>query len=139
MAHSLEGRSPFLDHKVVEAAMALPDRERMLWHGRGKRWLRRRYGSLLPRRIRHRKKAGFSVPVDGWFRGPLQALCRDVLLSPQALQRGYFRPERLRALIEEHGTGIHRHGHVLWTLMMLELWFRRFIDDDPDSLTNGTG
>lgn len=130
MANSLEARSPFLDHTVVEAAMTLPDTDRMLWHGPGKRLLRRLYGSMIPRPILRRKKTGFGVPVDQWFRGPLQELCRDILGGPRAQQRGYFRPEAVRALIERHRTGQENRGRVLWTLVMLELWFRRFVDGD---------
>ena len=130
MANSLEARSPFLDHHVVEAAMTLPDTDRMLWHGPGKRLLRRLYGSMIPRPILRRKKTGFGVPVDRWFRGPLQGLCRDILRDPRAQQRGYFRPEAVQALIERHVAGKENLGHVLWTLVMLELWFRRFVDGD---------
>ena len=130
MANSLEARSPFLDHHVVEAAMTLPDTDRMLWHGPGKRLLRRLYGSMIPRPILRRKKTGFGVPVDRWFRGPLQGLCRDILQDPRAQQRGYFRPEAVQALIERQVAGKENLGRVLWTLVMLELWFRRFVDGD---------
>ena len=110
--------------------MTLPDTDRMLWHGPGKRLLRRLYGSMIPRSILRRKKTGFGVPVDRWFRGPLQGLCRDILRDPRAQQRGYFRPEAVEALIERHVAGKENLGHVLWTLVMLELWFRRFVDGD---------
>lgn len=130
MAHGLEARSPFLDYRVVEAAMTLPDTDRMLWYGPGKRLLRRLYGSMIPRPILRRKKTGFGVPVDRWFRGPLQELCRDILRDPRAQQRGYFRPEAVQVLIERHVAGKENLGHVLWALVMLELWFRRFIDGD---------
>jgi asparagine synthase (glutamine-hydrolysing) len=71
---------------------------------------------------------GFGVPVGHWFRGEMQPYLRENLLSEKAARRGYVRPEVVSRMVEEH-TGARRdYTHQLWTLLMLELWFQRFID-----------
>lgn len=128
MGNSLEVRSPFLDHRLVEAALNLPDDARLKWYGPGKLVLRRLYGHLLPPDILKRTKAGFSVPLDDWFRGPLAGLARDTLLSARAQQRGLFDPTTVERLIDQHVQGETRRGTLLWALLILELWFCRFLD-----------
>jgi asparagine synthase (glutamine-hydrolysing) len=129
MAHSLECRSPFLDHRVVEFALSLPiERKLRLRPGRSKAILKSAFADLLPPEIIHRPKMGFGVPLDRWFRGPLQDELRSILLDPVALDRGMFRPEAVRTLIDEHVQGHRDHAYRLWGLMMLELWFRRHVD-----------
>ena len=128
MANSLEVRSPFLDHKLIEATVNLPDDARMLWRGPGKRILRRLYSPLLPKDLLKKPKAGFSVPIDDWFRGPLRDTVYDVLLSTTTEQRGIFQPQTLRNLVERHTVHGENVGNMLWTLIMLELWLRKFVD-----------
>jgi asparagine synthase (glutamine-hydrolysing) len=83
---------------------------------------------LLPREIIHREKQGFGVPLDRWFRGELRELAADTLLSARAAGRGYFRPEAVRRLIDEHVSQRANWHQQLWNLLMLELWHRMFID-----------
>ncbi len=129
MAHSLECRSPFLDHRVVELAISLPASRKMRWRGgRSKVVLKEAFADLLPPAIRNRPKMGFGVPVDRWFRGPLKAELRAVLLDPVALNRGLFRPEAVAKLIDEHEARTRDHAYKLWALLMLELWFRHQLD-----------
>ncbi len=129
MAHSLECRGPFLDHRVVEMALALPvGRKLRLRGGRSKVALKAAFADLLPPPIRTRPKMGFGVPIDRWFRGELKDELRAVLLDPISLDRGIFRPEAVRTLIEEHESGLRDHAYRLWALLMLELWFRRYLD-----------
>jgi asparagine synthase (glutamine-hydrolysing) len=71
---------------------------------------------------------GFGVPIGHWFRGKMQPFLREVVLSEKALHRGYFKPEAVKRLIELHARGERDYSHQLWTLLMLELWFQRFID-----------
>ena len=71
---------------------------------------------------------GFGVPVDRWFRGELKDELRAVLLDPRALARGLFRPEAVATLLDEHAEGRRDHAYRLWGLLMLELWFREYID-----------
>jgi asparagine synthase (glutamine-hydrolysing) len=129
MAHSLECRSPFLDHRVVELALAMPlARKLSARPGQSKRVLKRAFADLLPREIQRRAKMGFGVPIDRWFRGALKDELRAVLLDPVALARGLFRPEAVKRLIDEHILGRRDHAYRLWALLMLELWFRHHID-----------
>ena len=120
MAVSLELRSPFLDHKVVELGLALP-RELAF----GKAALKRAFAADLPPAIAARGKSGFGVPLDRWFREDLEATARELLLGND---RGLFRRAELERLLREHGAGRADHGHRLWCLCMLELWQRTYVD-----------
>ena len=129
MAHSLECRAPFLDHRVVELAAAMPlDRKLRFRPGRSKVVLKRAFADLLPPPIRTRPKMGFGVPVGRWFRTELEQELREILLDRSTLDRGLFRAETVRNLIAEHRDGRREHGHRLWALLMLELWFRQHLD-----------
>lgn len=138
MAHSLEARCPFLDAEVVEFAARLPVRWKV-WGTAKKVLLRRALRDLLPPEILGRPKQGFGVPIDVWFRGPLKDLAFDTLLSPRAADRGLFRPAAVRHLLEEHVSGRADRRYQLWNLLMLELWYRTFIDQDGDGRQNGWG
>ncbi|HEY8461044.1 MAG TPA: asparagine synthase-related protein, partial [Blastocatellia bacterium] len=126
MANSLEARSPFLDHEVMEFAARLPV-EIKFRGGRLKSLLKRAFADLLPPQNANRRKMGFGVPIGQWFRGPLRDLLRDALLSPVALGRGYFREPEVRRLVDEHLERRADHASQLWSLLMLELWHREFI------------
>jgi asparagine synthase (glutamine-hydrolysing) len=127
MAHSLEARSPFLDHEVMEFAAALPPHLKL--RGRtAKALLKDLLAPLLPPELLHRPKMGFGVPLDHWFRGPLRDFLRDTLLSPRCLGRGYLHADAVRTLVEEHIAGRRNWHYLLWDLVVLELWFRTFID-----------
>ena len=129
MAHSLECRGPFLDHRVVELALAMPlERKIQLRSGRSKLILKRAFADLLPPPIKARSKMGFGVPISRWFREELKDEVRAVLLDPVSLNRGLFRPETVRRLLDEHIDGTREHSYRLWALLMLELWFREYID-----------
>ena len=137
MAHSLECRSPFLDHRVVELALSLPiDHKLRLRGGRSKVVLKTAFADLIPPSILTRSKMGFGVPLDRWFRGPLRDHLSEVLLDPQTLARGLFRPEAIRVLIEDHVSGRRDHAYRLWALLMLELWFRHHLDTVPNAACN---
>jgi len=123
MAHSLELRSPFLDHEVVALGLALPDSLKMR-RREGKVALRRAFADLLPPEVTTRGKTGFGVPLGRWFRSDLREVAHDLLLS----ERGWFRPEAVRRLLDEHGSGRADHGHRLWCLLMLELWVREHVE-----------
>jgi asparagine synthase (glutamine-hydrolysing) len=123
MAHSLELRSPFLDHEVVALGLALPDSLKV--RGReGKVALRRAFGSDLPADVARRGKTGFGVPLGRWFREDLRELAHDLLLR----DRGWFRSDEVRRLLREHESGEVDHGHRLWCLLMLELWVREHVE-----------
>ncbi len=127
MAVSLEARSPFLDHHVMEYAASLPENLKL----RGlttKYLLKRVLKTLVPEENLTRSKMGFGVPIGYWFRGAMQPFLRQTLLSDKALARGLFKPEAVRSFIDRHVDGKADHSQRLWSLLMLELWFERFID-----------
>jgi asparagine synthase (glutamine-hydrolysing) len=126
MAHGLECRQPFLDYRVVELAAALPLRYK-LHRGQTKWILKQAFADLLPQSIMRRPKMGFGVPLAAWFRRELRDYARQVLTDPQALSRGYFRPEAVRRLLDEHERGAWDHSHRLWSLLFLELWQREWM------------
>ena len=127
MANSLEARSPFLDHHVIEFAASLPEKYKL----RGfttKYLLKQMLRKLLPAENLDRRKMGFGVPIGHWLRGKLQPFLRETLLAEASLKRGLFRPEGVKRLVELHTRGERDYSPQLWTLLMLELWFQRFID-----------
>lgn len=128
MANSLEVRCPFLDPEVVGYGLSLPTRLKMgRWGLSAKKLLRAAFAHLLPPAIRRRGKMGFGVPIAHWLRGELRGYARDVLLSPECLGRGYFRPEAVRRLLDEHAAARADHADRLWALLVLELWHREFL------------
>jgi asparagine synthase (glutamine-hydrolysing) len=129
MAHALEARSPFLDHQLMELAATIPFGLKV--RGRMTKYiLKRALGGLLPDEILHRRKMGFGVPIDHWLRHELRELATETLLAPRAIQRGYFRRETIARLLDEHIRGKAGWHYRLWTLLMLELWHRTYIDGD---------
>ena len=127
MAHALEVRSPFLDHRVVEAALAIPTRWKL--RGTTSKWiLKRAFAESLPPAIRKRGKRGFAVPLGDWFRGELRELACDLLLDRDARIGRFLRLEPVRRLVVEHLAGRASHEYRLWTLLFLEMWCRRFLD-----------
>jgi asparagine synthase (glutamine-hydrolysing) len=131
MAHSLEARSPFLDQDVVDFGVSLPVPYK--FRGRAGKWLlRRAFQSDLPPDILKRRKMGFAVPLEKWFRGPLRAIASDVLLDGTAERRGIVRRDYVSRMIDDHVSGRRLHHARLWSLLMLELWFRSHVDDTAD-------
>ncbi len=127
MAHGLEARSPLLDHQVVELAARIPPSYKM--KGRAtKRLLKRVAKRFLPVDVVDRPKMGFGVPLDHWLRHQLRDLSAECLLGERSRQRGYFQHAVVRRYLEEHWSGRGRWSHLLWNLVMLELWHREFID-----------
>ena len=127
MAVSLEARSPFLDHHLIEFAASLPEKLK-LRRLTTKYLLKQVLKKLLPQENLDRRKMGFGVPIGHWFRGKLQPFLRETVLSERALKRGLFKPEAVKQLVELHTRGERDSSHQLWTLLMLELWFQKFID-----------
>ncbi|MFQ5406830.1 MAG: asparagine synthase (glutamine-hydrolyzing) [Anaerolineales bacterium] len=127
MAASVEARSPFLDHQLVEIVAGMPPALKM--RGKiGKYLLRQVFRDKLPAATLTQPKHGFGVPVGNWFRGRLRDYLIDNLLSARSAQRGLLRPAPLRRLVDEHLTGVRDHGHALWTLLALEIWHQVFLD-----------
>ncbi|MCK4325607.1 asparagine synthase (glutamine-hydrolyzing) [bacterium] len=127
MANSLEARSPFLDHKLMEFSASIPSSLKL----RGltsKYILKKALREVLPPQIMRRGKMGFGVPIGRWFRNELKDYLYEVLLDEVSLKRGYFNENYVKQLLDEHCQGGYDHGNRLWALLNLELWHRMFID-----------
>src|SRR5207248_2968843 len=127
MAVSLESREPLLDHELLAFAASIPSTLKIR-NGRGKYLLRRLLARRIPQSIAHRPKQGFAAPIGQWLRGPLVPMVQELLLDGRLKARGVFDDREVARIWREHRDGVHDHPHRLWTLVMLELWFRRFID-----------
>lgn len=134
MAHSLEARVPMLDPVVAELALALPSRVKVRGFTK-KRLLRRAAEPLVPSAIIKGEKRGFDVPLAGWLRGELKPLVREVL-APQNLNRqGFFQPETVRRLIDEHWAGSADQHRKIWALLTFSLWYDRYVASPPRALS----
>ena len=128
MAASLEARCPILDHEFVEWVAGLPLKYKFR-DGTRKyifKKLAERVG--IPSALSHRRKAGFSMPLAHWMRHELKDSLLGILIEPRTLQRGYFKPAAIRALLDEHLRGRRNHPGALWLLLVFELWHRNFLE-----------
>jgi asparagine synthase (glutamine-hydrolysing) len=125
MAASLEARMPFMDQELAAYVSSLPDRFRV--RGLQTKWiLREAMKSLLPAEILRRNKVGFRVPVNEWFRGRMREYLYDHLTGPDSMTSHYYRREALMQVLDEHARGRQNHEKLLWTLLNLEIWHRRY-------------
>jgi len=130
MAHSLEVRSPLLDHRLIDLLATYPS-DVKLHNGRSKHIFKKMLERHLPASVLQRPKRGFAVPLHRWFRGELKEWLHDVLFSGSLLDRGYFRREYVESLWkaqQEGGSRVVDLGTHFWILLMLELWHRTYID-----------
>ncbi len=126
MSVGLEGRIPYLDHRVVELLAALPVHMKIR-DGRSKWLLRRVLERHLAPEVFAGPKSGFGVPIGAWLRGPLRSWADD-LLAPDALARaGYLRPAPIRRLWDEHQRGRSDHAHQLWDVLMFQAWLDAWV------------
>jgi asparagine synthase (glutamine-hydrolysing) len=127
MANSLEVRSPFLDHEFVAFAASVPAIKKRNG-GPGKLVLRSALRDLLPSEILRKRKTGFGIPVARWLRHDLRPLLREHLLGDAFLRRGLFNPDFVRWMVRAHEEGKRDWSNRLWALLVLEMWFKRFVD-----------
>ena len=125
--NSLEVRAPFMDNELFDFVSKLPSHFKL--RGRNSKYiLKKAIADLLPRENIYRKKMGFAIPIHSWLRKEAKQILCDALLSQRCLKRGYFRPEMIKHLVEEHISGRRNYSPQLWSLLMLELWHHSFID-----------
>ena len=132
MANSLELRCPLADHRIQEFGLSLP----FAWkYRRGKtKWiLREAMKGILPPSVLQGKKIGFNPPLPQWINRELRPLIADLLSARAVEQRGIFRPDAITALLQDHFEQRRDNALKIWGLLMLELWFRVYIDQKPDS------
>lgn len=128
MLASLEVRCPILDHEFVEWVAGLPLKYK-LRDGTTKyifKKLAERVG--VPSEVLHRRKSGFAMPLAHWMRHELRDSLLRIVTEPRTLQRGYFKPSAVRALLDEHLRGRRNHSGVLWMMLVFELWHRNFLE-----------
>lgn len=127
MAVSLEGRSPLLDHQFLEFTAQMPSALKI--KGQEKKYIfKKALEGFLPEKTLYRKKMGFGVPLEHWFRGELKDYIRENLLGLKAKNRGIFRPQAIERLISRHQQTKVNHAHKLWSLLTLEKWFQIYFD-----------
>lgn len=126
MAYGLEGRSPFLDHQVMEFAATLPHQYKL--HGTSLKYALKKLGERwLPKTILYRQKQGFGVPIGEWFQHELRDMVHDTLLASSLAADGLLHGPAIARIVREHQSGARNHYHRIWVLLNLELWYRRCI------------
>jgi asparagine synthase (glutamine-hydrolysing) len=138
MAVSLETRAPFLDPRVGQFAASIPV-EYKLKGKSGKVILKEAMKEMLPPNILHRPKKGFGIPIAEWLKGRLNSLMHEMLTPERLRSQGLFNTDYVQQLIREHESGAASHHKELWTLLVFQLWFDRFLDPlrlEP-AFTNG--
>jgi asparagine synthase (glutamine-hydrolysing) len=139
MAHALEVRVPFLDHKVVEFIASLPPKLKLRRFWTKKYLLKRVMRGRLPREIIHRPKAGFNVPLNRWFKHELREYVRDVLSRETICRQGFFRPEEVELLLDQHQRGQVDWSYQIYSLLIFTLWARLFLESSEFSSAPHTG
>jgi asparagine synthase (glutamine-hydrolysing) len=128
MANSLEVRSPLLDYTLVEYMATLPVSFKL----RGaisKYILRKVAGRYLPASVLTKRKQGFAIPKDRWFQKELRTFAEELLLERRTIARGYFDERAMRRLLGHHASGRRDYSTWIWCLIVLEMWFRTFLDE----------
>ncbi|HLY87152.1 MAG TPA: asparagine synthase (glutamine-hydrolyzing) [Gaiellaceae bacterium] len=130
MAHSLEARVPFLDPAVTTLAFALPTRLKV--RGLAKKvLLRKAVEPLVPTEVVHGRKRGFSIPAAAWLRSELEPFARETLAPANLRRQGFFQPEPVTRLIDEHAAGREDWSRQLWGLLAFTLWYERHVEQEP--------
>jgi asparagine synthase (glutamine-hydrolysing) len=127
MAVSLETRAPFLDPRVGQFAASLPVDYKLRGKS-GKVILKEAMKDLLPHDILHRPKKGFGIPIAEWLKGRLNSLMHDMLAPDRLKSQGLFDADYVAKLVREHETGAASHHKELWTLLVFQLWFDKFLN-----------
>jgi len=128
MIVALEGRSPFLDQEMLELSAQIPSNLKLKGIDNKKYILKKALEGFIPDEILYRKKMGFRVPIQKWFKEELKEYSKKILLSDKSLKRNLFRKEYVKNILDEHCETRVDYSKHIWALLMLELWFREYFD-----------
>jgi asparagine synthase (glutamine-hydrolysing) len=128
MAVALEGRSPFLDHEMLELSAKIPLNLKLKGLNNKKYILKETLRGLVPDEVMFRPKKGFGVPIDHWFKKELKKYAEDLLLSSKAIRRNIFKKEAIENLLNAHANTKISYAYHIWALVTLELWFQEYFD-----------
>ncbi len=130
MANSLEARSPFLDHKLLEFTASIPSNWKLKYGFKTKYILKKTFEKFLPQQIIHRHKQGFGLPIGRWLKEDLKWYVKEIIFSEKFQKRKIFNFSNVKFLVERHFSGKENHGYRIFALLVLELWFRIFVDKE---------
>jgi asparagine synthase (glutamine-hydrolysing) len=129
MAHSLEGRSPLIDYKVVEYAASIPSELKL--KGRNLKYILKKVAArYLPKELINRQKQGFSFPIGIWMRTDLKDFLRNLFSQSMFVKMGIFNFDYINTLLDEHLSGKIDHNYRLWILINLEIWYRMYFQGE---------
>ncbi|MFN8255374.1 MAG: asparagine synthase (glutamine-hydrolyzing) [Bacteroidales bacterium] len=123
MAHGLEGRIPFLDYRLAELVNSLPDSYKFR-HGEGKYILKKIFRQFLPEEIVYRKKQGFGVPLNHYFRNELRSFCEEIVFDFNGLD--YYDKEKVKTMWNSHLNRKSDYSSFFWNLVIFNIWFEKF-------------
>ena len=125
MAVALEGRSPLLDHELLELSAKIPSRLKL--KGKEKKYIfKKALEDLLPPEVLYRPKMGFGIPLDIWFRGELKEYAKEKILASHPLKNRIFNLKEVEKMLDEHASGKLNHAYKIWNLLTLSLWFEEY-------------
>ncbi len=128
MANSLEVRAPLLDHHVIDFSASIPSKFK-IHKGEKKYILKEAFKDYLPKDILYRKKMGFSVPLASWLRNELKSICEDKLLINYSGLKTIFNSDEIAKLWHDHIAEKKDNSTVLWSMLMFQLWWDKYISD----------
>lgn len=131
MAHSLEVRAPILDYQVAEFAASVPSDQKYR-DGEKKYLLKEVFKPFIPDSLLYRKKMGFSTPLDEWFRGELKEFSESILSNASYGVYDIFDRDSVNRVWQQHQNGTHQHGIVLWSMLMYQMWYNRYVNVDKE-------
>lgn len=128
MMNSLEGRSPFLDHELLELTAKIPGNLKI--NNFEKKYLLKKIAEdYIPKGNIYRQKRGFSIPIQSWFKDQLKSYSKEVLLNPNAMINSFVEPKEIRRLLEAHQDTEVNYAHHIWALLTLELWLQSYFNE----------
>jgi asparagine synthase (glutamine-hydrolysing) len=128
MTVALEGRSPYLDHELLELTAKIPFNLKIKGLNQKKYIFKKALRGFIPDKILFRPKVGFGIPIENWFKGDLKNYAEELLLSDKATDRGFFKKDAVKKILDTHNNTKINFAYHIWALITLELWFREYFD-----------